>query len=207
MSRSELPSHAHVVIANELLDNVPFDLAVHDGGWRLAQVDRDGERFVELLGGAASIAAVGRHGARAPVQRAAHDWVMAARSTGARVVVFDYTSTTGSMAARPWREWLRTYRHHDRGRHYLLDAGLQDITTEVAVDQLPEPDAVRTQAQWLAFYGIDELVAEGRRIWNESASVGDLRALAARSRIAEAEALTDPAGLGSFTVMEWYPTA
>ena len=44
-----------------------------------------------------------------------------------------------SWPMRPWREWLRTYRGHERGGHYLADPGAQDITAEVAVDQLPEP--------------------------------------------------------------------
>jgi SAM-dependent MidA family methyltransferase len=121
-------------------------------------------------------------------------------------VVIDYSSTTAAMAARPKREWLRTYRGHDRGDHELRDPGSQDITCEVALDQLADvrpPDAVRTQAQWLALHGIDELVEEGRRLWREGAATGDLAALKARSRIREAEALTDPTGLGAFTVAEW----
>ena len=41
---------AGVVLANELLDNLPFRLAVHDGGWREAFVDVDnGGRPVEVL--------------------------------------------------------------------------------------------------------------------------------------------------------------
>jgi len=47
------------------------------------------------------------------------------------------------------------------------------------------------------------LVAEGVRIWNERASLGDLAALRARSRVTEAEALLDPAGMGGFTVFIW----
>ena len=35
------------------------------------------------------------------------------------------------------------------------------------------------------------------------AGVGDLAALRARSRVREAEALTDPSGLGAFAVLEW----
>ena len=72
----------------------------------------------------------------------------------------------------------------------------------MALDQLAavqEPDAVRSQAQFLALHGLDDLVAEGRRVWAERAGVGDLAAVRARSRVREAEALTDPAGLGAFT--------
>src|SRR5205823_2663918 len=108
--------------------------------------------------------------------------------------------------AQPWRQWLRTYRGHERGEHPLRHPGTQDITCEVALDQLAgvaEPDAVRTQAQFLALHGIDALVAEGRDGWSERAHVGDLEAVRARSRVREAEALTDPAGLGRFSVVEW----
>ena len=51
-SRGELPDGPidGVIIANELLDNLPFRLAVHDGGWREAYVVRlpDG-RLAETL--------------------------------------------------------------------------------------------------------------------------------------------------------------
>ena len=91
-----------------------------------------------------------------------------------------------------------------RPRRRLLDVpGKQDITADVAVDQLPEPDAVRTQAQFLQRFGIDELVEEGRAAWTSAAARADLEAVRMRSRPVEAEALLDPAGLGGFTVLEW----
>ena len=83
--------------------------------------------------------------------------------------------TRRRMAARPWREWLRTYRGHERGDHPLRHPGTQDITCDVALDQLAsvqEPDAVRSQAQFLALHGLDDLVAEGRRQWAERAGGG-----------------------------------
>jgi SAM-dependent MidA family methyltransferase len=136
----------------------------------------------------------------------AGDWVLDVRSrlrTG-KLVVIDYCSaTTAGLALRPWREWLRTYRGHDRGGHYLSEPGRQDITTEVAIDQLPEPDAVRSQAQWLQLHDIDELVDEGKRYWEAHAARPDLEAIKMRSRISEAEALLDPNGLGAFLVCEW----
>ena len=80
------------------------------------------------------------------------------------MVVLDYARpTTPTLAGLPWRSWLRTYRGHERGGGYLATPGDQDITADVALDQLPEPDAVRSQAQFLQRWGIDELVAEGRR--------------------------------------------
>ena len=120
------------------------------------------------------------------------------------LVVIDYASaTTAGLVQRPWREWLRTYRGHELGGHYLADPGSQDITTEVAIDQLPAPDAVRSQAQWLQLHGIDELLDEGKRYWKTHAAHPDLAAIKMRSRVSEAEALLDAGGLGAFTVCEW----
>lgn len=201
-----------VIIANELLDNLPFRLAVNDDGWREAFVVTlpDG-RLVEQLSAAfdpvpSVLPTVAPLGARAPIQDAAHDWIVEARGLlrSGTVVAIDYASrTTAGLALRPWRDWLRTYRRHERGEHYLTEPGSQDITTEVAVDQLPEPDAVRSQSQWLQLHGIDELVDEGKRYWEAHAARPDLAAMRMRSRVSEAEALLDPAGLGDFTVCEW----
>ncbi|HEY5664576.1 MAG TPA: SAM-dependent methyltransferase [Ilumatobacter sp.] len=213
-SAAELPGGPFdgVILANELLDNLPFRLAVHDAGWREAYVDTEPDgRRVERLGEPfdplpAVLPARAALGARAPIQDAARAWVDEARSRIRRgtLVVVDYASaTTTALAMRPWREWLRTYRHHARGGHYLADPGTQDITCEVAIDQLPEPDAVRNQSQWLQLHGIGELVDEGKRYWEAHAARPDLAALAMRSRVSEAEALLDPGGLGGFTVLEW----
>jgi SAM-dependent MidA family methyltransferase len=106
----------------------------------------------------------------------------------------------------PWREWLRTYTQHQRGSHYLRDVGDQDITTQVCIDQLvrvKEPDSVRSQSQFLQLWGITEMVEEGKRAWEESASSPTLAAIKMRSRISESEALLDMSGLGAFTVLEW----
>jgi SAM-dependent MidA family methyltransferase len=122
------------------------------------------------------------------------------------VVAVDYATTTADLAARPPAEWLRTYRAHARGGGPLDALGAQDITCEVAVDQLAllrPPTRDTAQADWLRAWGIDELVAAARDEWTARAHVADLAALAARSRITEADALLDPAGLGAFRVLEW----
>jgi SAM-dependent MidA family methyltransferase len=213
-SAAELPAGPFdgVIIANELLDNLPFRLAVFDDGWREAFVVRlpDG-RLVEQLSAefdpVPTVLPSGAPlGARAPLMDAAATWVADARSRlrSGTLVAVDYASaTTAGLALRPWREWLRTYRGHERGGHYLAQPGEQDITTDIAIDQLPTPDAVRTQSQWLQLHGIDELVADGRRYWEEHAARPDLAALRMRSRVSESEALLDPTGLGGFSVLEW----
>jgi hypothetical protein len=46
-------------------------------------------------------------------------------------------------------------------------------------------------------------VGEARDAWQARAHIGDLEALKHRSRLTEAQALTDPSGLGAFRVLEW----
>ena len=178
-----------VILANELLDNVPLRLFASAGE------------------------EVGDHRPNpetrlTPRQDQACAWLSQALSALERgtVVVIDYMSTTEEMASRPWPEWLRTYRGHERGDDPWTAPGTQDITCEVALDQLSAvclPARVCDQALWLRAYGIEELVAEGNAAWRAGAAQGDLAALAGRSRAVEAEALLDPAGLGGFTVAEW----
>jgi SAM-dependent MidA family methyltransferase len=213
-SRASLPEDEFdgVVLANELLDNLPFRLAVFDAGWREAFVDvgSDG-RFVELLSAPidpvpSCLPAMGAFGARAPLIDRAAAFVDDARRLVRRgsVLVIDYgTPITAMLAGRPYRDWLRTYRGNERGEHYLSAVGLQDITIDVPIDQLPEPDTVRTQSAFLQLRGIDELVEEGKRIWDEQAARPGLEAMKMRSRVSEAEALLDPGGLGGFLVAEW----
>jgi SAM-dependent MidA family methyltransferase len=213
-SSSEMPTEPFdgVVLANELLDNLPFRLAVFDQGWRESYVQLgDDGRFVEVLSAPfeptpACLPQSGTFGARAPLVDRAAAFVASARALVRRgsTVVFDYgTPVTAMLAARPYRDWLRTYRGNERGDHYLAAPGTQDITIDVPIDQLPEPDAVRTQAAFLQLWGIDDLVAEGKRVWEEQAARPGLEAMRMRSRISEAEALLDPGGLGSFFVAEW----
>ena len=210
------PIHG-VIVANELLDNLAFDVAVWDDGWKVATVGATGGRFVELLTAmpaelaelAATLPPTAAHGARAPLASGACAWLRGALAmlAAGRLVVIDYARPTSELAATPWREWLRTYREHARGDHPLRDPGSQDITADVPLDQLAAvvrpPDRVVTQARFLAENGISELVEEGRQVAVERAHLGDLSALRARSRLREGDALTDPAGLGGFTVAEW----
>jgi SAM-dependent MidA family methyltransferase len=188
-----------VVLANELLDNLPFRLLERgEDGWLEVFVDEG--REVLVPSDADFDAPVG---ARIPIQERAAQWVRDATAAADRVLVFDYARTTAEMARLPWTEWLRTYRAHGRGGHPLERPGEQDITCDVAIDQLPPPTTIRTQADFLRAHGIDELADEARAKWQERAHIGDLQALRHRSRLTEAAALTDPSGLGAFAVMEW----
>ncbi len=220
-SRPSVP--AHVVLANELLDNLPFDLAEQTSdGWRdvRVRVAADGPDVVEALAplDPARAAALDRWapgaapGTRVPIQTAAAEWLADVRAhvrPGGRVVVLDYGSRTATLASRPWRTWVRTYRGQQRGGHPFAAIGTQDVTVEVALDQLVasngSPVADRSQAEWLRERGLDALVAEARTADVDLAGPDALAAMRLRSRLPEAEALTDPAGLGGFRVWEWLP--
>lgn len=211
------------VIANELLDNIPFRLfqksadEARDDGWQEVRVTIDAGQLVELLVPADddiaerlhALAPDARPGARVPLQDGALEWVRSALDVlrSGSVLVVDYAApTTASLADRPVGEWLRTYRDHQRGGDPLDAPGTQDVTVEVAVDQLGAartPSFNLSQAEWLRRWGIEGMVEDGRRIWSERAGVGDLAALRARSRATEADALCDPTGLGAFRVLEW----
>lgn len=206
---------AGIVLANELLDNLVFDIFERgESGWAEIRIDRVDGRFIERRGAEADVedlshAAQGDVpvGARVPRQLAAREWLNAAReSVGrGRVVVFDYGGTTAELSTRGGA-WLRTHARHEGGADWLAAPGSCDITTDVDLDQLQlehRADRDERQADWLTRFGVDGLVDEGRAIWEASAGVGDLSALKARSRIREAEALTDPRGMGSFRVLEW----
>ena len=213
-SRSDIPDEtAHVVIGNEILDNVPFRLFVHDGGWKESYVDVVAQRCVEVLRpctpDVVGLPESAPHGARVPLQTGAAELVRRCRSIidSGHMLFFDYcTETTAELAAMPWREWLRTYKRHGRGGHYLVAPGEQDVTAQVALDQLAAsvPGMITvTQADFLRGWGIDVLVEEGRRAWDAAAQSPTVAALRMRSRVREAEALTDPTGLGAFRVLQW----
>ena len=222
-SRADLPDGPldGVVIANELLDNIPCRLLERTpDGWAEVYVlteDPSGAgEFTEMLrpiapdvqASAGALVPDAPVGGRLPLAVEASEWVGRALALLRRgsLAVIDYTDTSASLAARPSAEWLRTYRAGVRGHEPLRDAGSCDITVEVPLDQILAacPGAkVCDQASFLHSLGIEDLVAEGRALWRDRAAVGDLPALEARSRVYEAEALCDASGLGAFTVMMW----
>ena len=202
-----------VVLANELLDNLPFKLFVYDGAWKEAFVALgDGGKFVEVLRHVDKVPQVlpksAPLGSRAPIQTAASQWLLdvTQKLSRGKVLVFDYCSeSTSEISVTPWREWLRTYKGHERGTHYLLDPGNQDITTQVMINQLMEvvPGlSVTQQSEWLLRWGISELVSEGNEYWEDHKTTPDIAAMKMRSRTNEVKIISDVAGLGAFLVLE-----
>jgi len=211
-----------VVLANELLDNLAVDLFERRGRqWFEVRVGTSREGGLEEVlvpldevdGGAREqlleqLVPAAPDGARVPIQSAACEWLR--RSIDmlelGRVVVFDYVRTTRWMSRHGWEDWMRTYRGHRPGGAPLDSPGTQDITCEVAVDQLAlvrALDCDRSQAEFLESHGLLDLMADAREIWHSRAAIGDLGAARARGRVQEGRALTDPQGLGRFRVLEW----
>jgi SAM-dependent MidA family methyltransferase len=213
---AEVPAGAFtgVVLANELLDNLAFRLLERtNAGWAEVRVGAELDEVLvdaepEVAAEARRFAPDAEPGARIPLQHRAQSWLRQALNTvrPGRVVAFEYGDTTASLARRPWTDWVRTYRAHGRGAHPLAHLGEQDVTCELAIDQLAAvrpPVEDRSQAEFLRAHGLDELVSEARAAWQERAHIGDLEALRHRSRLTDAQALTDPSGLGAFRVLEW----
>jgi NADH dehydrogenase [ubiquinone] 1 alpha subcomplex assembly factor 7 len=221
---SDLPALeiSGVVLANELLDNLPFGIAQWDGGaWDEVRVALGAEGLREVLvpaedSDAAALSEVTagttiRAGARLPIPRGIDAWLEACGRLLRRgaLVMIDYVDDAGGLLARGNEGWLRTYRAHERGSAPLDDPGEQDLTADVVREQVARAARAagfavardQTQAEWLRDAGIDDLVEAGRRTWEARAHIGDLEALAARSRVGEAGALTDPAGLGAHRVL------
>ena len=204
-----------VVIANELIDNLPLRLLERsDDGWQEVHVQRDESAAVEELHPAAADAvnmavalapqAIG--GARIPLQLKAAVWMRRALGllSRGRVLIFDYgIPATAELAKRPQTDWLRTYRSQRRGHDPLREPGTADITCEVAFDQLPPGAALVSQTEWLAAAGIEGMTAGAQALWQRSRSNPTAETLAARALLEEAAALTDPAGMGAFWVAEW----
>jgi SAM-dependent MidA family methyltransferase len=223
-SLDELPAIAlnGVVIANELLDNLPFRVVERAAdGWQEVRVgvDDSGALVEVLVPAPAEVASAAdesttgvavAHGARLPLATGATEWLSgcAAMLRRGYFVAIDYADDAPSMLARGPSKWLRTYRAHERGTDPLHEPGEQDITYDMPVEQLRgaaqrfglHPVLETSQGEWLRSLGLDDLVAGARDAWRERAHVGDLDAVAARSRVGEAAALTDVDGLGAHRV-------
>jgi SAM-dependent MidA family methyltransferase len=65
------------------------------------------------------------------------------------------------------------------------------------LDQLPTGFTTSTQADFLAQWGINDLVCEGSDYWESMKNAPDVAAMRMRSRSSENKTLTDSTELGS----------
>jgi SAM-dependent MidA family methyltransferase len=209
-----------VVIANELIDNLPVALAQRVGeGWRERWVGAD-EHTLVLVDAPPRpevIDWLDRHAGSVPdggwveVQLEAGRWLVGVldRLEAGSIVIIDYGDTTENLLPRRADGTLRTYRAHHLGPHPLDEPGATDITADVDFTVLVAiaRDAgatvtIHRQDDFLAGLGLRERLSELRQAELESAREDDTeQRLLLRSLKTEVETLLHPRGLGDFRVM------
>ena len=209
-----------VVIANELLDNVPMSLAVRTGpGWSERRVGVDGSgdfEFVDVPARPEVLAWLERwcgpvpDGGLVEVQLRAGEWIksIAGRVRTGSMVLFDYGDTADGLASRRTAGTLRTYQGHHLGPPPLSAPGTTDITADVnfsaVFDVLAETGAhvrVERQDETLRSWGLgderERLRAEELELARSGAA---LQRLVHKTKVNEADTLLHPRGLGDFRV-------
>ncbi len=209
-----------VILANELIDNLPVAVAARTGGgWEERWVSRDGDRLTfvaapvrqDVAAWCEAYAGPVEVGGLVEVQLEAAAWVRAALAKLARgaLVLIDYGDTADGLAPRRSHGTLRTYRSHHLGPDPLLEPGETDITVDVNFTALADiaeqagaqVDLVR-QDDFLNGLGLRDRLSELRHQELALARGGDpMERLRVRSQRTEAETLMHPRGLGDFRVL------
>ncbi len=206
-----------VVIANELMDNLPMALAQRTvDGWRERWVgaDEGGLAFVDaparpdVLDWVDAYAGPVPVGGWVEVQLAAREWVgdVLRRLEAGSLLVIDYGDTAQNLLPRRQDGTLRTYRAHHLGPHPLAEPGATDITADVnftALFDLHPTAILHRQDDFLGELGLRDRLAELRRGELEAARQGnEMQRLALRTLKNEVETLLHPRGLGDFRVFQ-----
>jgi SAM-dependent MidA family methyltransferase len=215
----ELPRSVRgVVLANELLDNLPMALAQRvDGAWRERWVGAEAGNLVfvdaeprpRVLDWLDSYAGPVEEGGWVEVQLAARRWVMDVldRLEAGALLLFDFGDTSENLLNRRRDGTLRTYRSHHLGPHPLDEPGETDITADVNFSALLDlaPGArLHRQDDFLAALGLRDRLSDLRHQELEAARSGDeMERLRLRTLKSEAETLLHPRGLGDFRVLEY----
>lgn len=209
-----------VILANELLDNLPMRLAARSGvGWVERWIGLDGDALVLVAAPARddTVAWLDAYAGALPqggvveVQLEAAAWLHRAIDLleSGTIIVIDYGATAEELVPRRAIGTLRTYRAHHLGPDPLLEPGATDITADVnftaLVDVAERASAtavLHRQDDFLALHGLRETIAELRTLEFELAGGEDaLARLKVRSEVKDAETLLHPRGLGDFRVL------
>jgi SAM-dependent MidA family methyltransferase len=206
-----------VVIANELIDNLPMALAQQvDGGWRERWVGVDAHRLVfvdapprdDVLDWLNCFAGDVPEGGWVEVQLEAERWLRRTVDSleAGSIVLIDYGDSAENLIPRRQDGTLRTYRAHHLGPHPLDEPGETDITADVNFSALL--DAAGSDAQlfrqddFLSDLGLRERLTKLRKAELAAARSGDeIERLRIRTVKTEAETLLHPRGLGDFRVL------
>ncbi len=217
----ELPESIRgVVIANELIDNLPMAIAQRvDGRWRERWVGLDGQQLIfvdakprpEVVEWLEAFSGDVADGGWVEVQLEAGRWLMdvSTRLEAGSILIIDYGDTAENLLPRRRDGTLRTYRAHHLGPHPLDQPGATDITADVnftaLIDTAEAAGAkveLRRQDDFLAELGLRERLSQLRQAELEAARSGeDMERLRLRSLKTEAETLMHPRGLGDFRVL------
>lgn len=209
-----------VIVANELIDNLPVALAVRRGaGWTERWVGAEGGGLAyaevpvraEVAAWCDAYAGPVPEGGQVEVQLEAGEWLRSAvgmLEAGA-ILLFDYGDTGEGLERRRAEGTLRTYRGHHLGPDPLLEPGATDITVDVDVGALAAVARslglgveVTTQAEFLEAWGLGERLSALRQEELELARGTDAMArLKARSAWSEGQTLLHPRGLGDFRAL------
>lgn len=205
-----------VVLANELLDNLPMGMAQRVGDvWRERWVaHEDGDLvFVdadprpEVVDWLEAYAGPVEEGGWVEVQIEARRWLedLLGRIVGGSVLLIDYGDTAENLASRRRDGTLRTYRSHHLGPHPLEEPGETDITADVnfsALLDLGIPTTLERQDDFLSRLGLRDRLSEVRDEELQAArSSEESERLRLRALRVEAETLLHPRGLGDFRVL------
>lgn len=209
-----------VVVANELLDNLPVALAIRSvDGWIERWVGATDDRFgfvtsparPEVIAWCDAYAGTVPEGGMVEVQLAAADWVRAALDRIGRgaLVVIDYGGTAEELEPRRTQGTLRTYRSHHLGPDPLLEPGATDVTVDVNFTAMAAVAAdagasveIHRQDDFLERLGLRDVVNELRHRERDLARSGDaMERLVVRSEVTDAETLLHPRGLGDFRTL------
>ena len=209
-----------VVIANELVDNLPMAIAVRvAGGWseRWVSTDRDGLVLVEapvrpeVRAWLDAYAGDVPEGGVVECQIEAEAWMnrMIGQLSAGSILVIDYGDTAEGLVPRRREGTLRTYRSHHLGPHPVEEPGATDLTAdvnfsallEVAKGRGMECELVR-QREFLIGLGLGDRLERLRREELQLARSGDpMERLRVRSKVKEIETILHPRGLGDFRVL------
>ncbi len=208
-----------VIVANELLDNLPARLVESAGDrwveFRVGSVD--GTLSLEHRPADSDLASwcdemLGRvpRGALMAAHVGVDHWLRSILGTlgSARLCLVDYAGTTAELANRSRSEVVRTYHGQRSGFDFLDRPGTTDITVDVNIDVVRRAVAaaggtveVTDQRSFLLGLGAGDVLAKLADQEHELARAGDVMGqLTARSEATNLRALLDPGGFGGFTV-------
>jgi SAM-dependent MidA family methyltransferase len=203
------------LIANELLDNLPFHrLRERDGRIREVMVGTDGERLVEVEAEPTpeAIGAVGRPltpSEERPVSPASLRFVREIAATLARGYAFLFDFGFGPIdGPGP----VHAYRHHQVLEDVLDEPGGRDVTAAVDLDAVASEAERRGLTVWGAVSQQQALLALGFRLWlsglrqrqAEAERVGDWReANRLYGERSGATVLIDPDKLGALQLLSF----